>query len=90
MDTSEKLREYLESDENKLVIETNAQILTLKEIVEELYCTSKGYSPEQYKALYRDMLEKNKQYLFRREMKVVEELEQKEVQSEQHDVSFNH
>ncbi|HEV7621590.1 MAG TPA: hypothetical protein VGO09_07655 [Flavisolibacter sp.] len=78
MNTSEKLAEYLESDENKLVLETNAQLLTLKEIVEELYCSAKGLSAEQFKDLFATRLENNKRYLFEREMKVVKDLRDKE------------
>ena len=78
MTTSEKLIEYLQSEENRLMIDTNAQILVLKELVEELYCNAKSISSEAFKEIFQTSLESNRQFLFDREMKVVEELKAKE------------
>ncbi|GAC1417036.1 MAG: hypothetical protein NVSMB67_02310 [Flavisolibacter sp.] len=84
MNTSEKLKEYLEGDENRLLIETNSQLLTIKDMVEELYCAAKTVTKEQFRKLFADQLEKNKQYLKDRELKVVEELKNKELQQKEY------
>ncbi len=80
MNTSEKLKEYLESDENRLLIETNSQLLTIKDMVEALYCDTKSVTKEQFRKLFAEQLEQNKQYLWEREQKVVEDLKIKESQ----------
>ncbi|GAC1704761.1 MAG: hypothetical protein NVS9B7_06720 [Flavisolibacter sp.] len=53
-------------------------------MVEELYCAAKTVTKEQFRKLFADQLEKNKQYLKDRELKVVEELKNKELQQKEY------
>lgn len=79
MKTSQKLQEYLESEENQELLENNSHLITLKEILEEIYCLHMNCEVQKFREKYDELLEKNKKYLKERELKVLEDLKKKEI-----------